>query len=184
MGIVSNGERSQQQYKFLRSGIDHYFGPLILSGECGMAKPARSIFELACDSTGVSPSQAVYVGDRRDIDAEAERSVGMHCPDLGPGEIPSVVRAGCRAFLFVRPRLPWIVVVGDVFDRVSEALVSEDADEKANDPADHQPRDVDDLENWTEQVERLSLKCRETNEVLMAHWRQKHKNSGSSPKTP
>ena len=35
-----------------------------------------------------------------------------------------------------------------------------------------------------EEVERLSLKCRETNEVLMAHWRQKHKNSGSSPKTP
>ena len=35
-----------------------------------------------------------------------------------------------------------------------------------------------------EEVERLSLKCRETNEVLMAHWRQKHKNSGSFPKTP
>jgi putative hydrolase of the HAD superfamily len=78
MGIVSNGERGQQQYKLVRTGIGHYFGPLILSGECGMAKPARGIFELACDSMGVSPSQAVYVGDRRDIDAEAARSVGMH----------------------------------------------------------------------------------------------------------
>jgi putative hydrolase of the HAD superfamily len=78
MGIVSNGERSQQQYKLVRTGVDHYFGPLILSGECGIAKPARGIFELACDSMGVSPSQAVYVGDRRDIDAEAARSVGMH----------------------------------------------------------------------------------------------------------
>jgi hypothetical protein len=27
---------------------------------------------------GVSPSQAVYVGDRRDVDAEAARSAGMH----------------------------------------------------------------------------------------------------------
>ena len=78
MGIVSNGERNQQQYKLVRTGIDHYFGPLILSGECGMAKPARGIFELACNSLGVSPSQAVYVGDRRDIDAEAARSAGMY----------------------------------------------------------------------------------------------------------
>src|SRR6516225_2288092 len=43
MGIVSNGERNQQQYKLVRTGIDHYLGTLILSGECGMAKPARGI---------------------------------------------------------------------------------------------------------------------------------------------
>jgi putative hydrolase of the HAD superfamily len=78
MGIISNGERSQQEYKLVRTGIHHYFGPLILSGECGMAKPARGIFELACDLMGVSPSQAVYVGDRRDVDAEAARSAGLH----------------------------------------------------------------------------------------------------------
>jgi FMN phosphatase YigB (HAD superfamily) len=29
-----------------------------------VAKPARGIFELACDSMGVPPSQAIYVGDR------------------------------------------------------------------------------------------------------------------------
>jgi putative hydrolase of the HAD superfamily len=78
MGIISNGERSQQQHKLVRTGIDHYFGPLILSGECGVAKPERRIFELACDSMGVTPSKAVYVGDRRDVDAAAARSVGMH----------------------------------------------------------------------------------------------------------
>ena len=78
MGIVSNGERSQQQYKLVKTGIDHYFGPLILSGECGVAKPARGIFELACASMGIPPSHAIYVGDRRDVDAEAARSVGMH----------------------------------------------------------------------------------------------------------
>ena len=27
-----------------------------------------------------------------------------------------------------------------------------------------------------EEVERLSLKCRETNEVLMAHWRKEHRS--------
>ena len=78
MGILSNGERSQQQHKLLKTGIDHYFGQLILSGDCGVAKPALRIFELACHSMGVSPSQAVYVGDRRDIDAEAAQGAGMH----------------------------------------------------------------------------------------------------------
>jgi putative hydrolase of the HAD superfamily len=77
MGIVSNGEHNQRQYKLVRTGIDHHFGGFILSGECGMAKPAPGVFELACDSMCVSPSQAVYVGDRRDIDAEAARGVGM-----------------------------------------------------------------------------------------------------------
>jgi putative hydrolase of the HAD superfamily len=78
MGIVSNGELSQQQHKLVSTGIAHYFDSLVLSGECGVAKPAPDIFELACDQMGVSPSQAVYVGDRRDVDAEAARGVGMH----------------------------------------------------------------------------------------------------------
>ncbi len=77
MGVISNGERSQQQYKLERAGIAGCFGPLILSAECGMAKPARGIFELACREMGVAPSEAVYVGDRRDIDAEAAQSAGL-----------------------------------------------------------------------------------------------------------
>ena len=77
-GIISNGERGQQQHKLARTGIEHHFGALILSAECGAVKPAREIFELACASMGVAPAQAVYVGDRRDIDAEAARSAGMH----------------------------------------------------------------------------------------------------------
>ena len=78
MGIISNGDRTQQEYKLVRTGIDHYFGRLILSAECGMAKPSPGIFNLACKSMGVSPTQAVYVGDRLDVDAEAARRAGMH----------------------------------------------------------------------------------------------------------
>jgi putative hydrolase of the HAD superfamily len=78
MGVISNGERGQQQHKLVRTGIDHCFGSVIVSGECGVAKPAPRIFELACESMGVSPAQAVYIGDRRDVDAEAARTIGMH----------------------------------------------------------------------------------------------------------
>jgi putative hydrolase of the HAD superfamily len=78
MGIISNGDLSQQQYKLEKAGIRHYFSSLTLSAECGMCKPAPGIFELACDTMKVHPSEAVYVGDRSDIDAEAARRAGMH----------------------------------------------------------------------------------------------------------
>jgi putative hydrolase of the HAD superfamily len=78
MGIISNGERTQQSRKLQQNGIGHHFRELILSDECGTAKPARRIFDLACDAMGVAPSEAVYVGDRRDIDAEAAREAGLH----------------------------------------------------------------------------------------------------------
>jgi putative hydrolase of the HAD superfamily len=55
MGIISNGERRQQQGKLVRTGIANYFGPLILSAECGLAKPAPGIFQLACCFNGRGP---------------------------------------------------------------------------------------------------------------------------------
>jgi len=77
MGIISNGERSQQHGKLARAGIAHYFDALIFSAECGVAKPAPDIFQLACVAMGVQPSEAVYVGDRQDVDAEAARRAGL-----------------------------------------------------------------------------------------------------------
>jgi putative hydrolase of the HAD superfamily len=77
MGIISNGERHPQHRKLVRAGIAHFFDALILSAGCGVAKPAPDIFHLECVSMGVQPSQAVYVGDRQDVDAEAARRAGL-----------------------------------------------------------------------------------------------------------
>ena len=78
MGIISNGAYAQQHHKLTQAGIARYFSSLTLSDECGVAKPAPGIFHLACASMDVRPSQAIYVGDRRDIDAEAARAAGLH----------------------------------------------------------------------------------------------------------
>lgn len=77
LGVVSNSERAQQQTKLERNGVAHRFGTMIMSADCGIAKPAPGIFHLACETMGVSPSQAVYVGDRPDIDADAARKAGL-----------------------------------------------------------------------------------------------------------
>jgi hypothetical protein len=36
----------------------------------------------------------------------------------------------------------------------------------------------DNSEGSAQEVERLSLKCRETHDALMAHWREEHRNMG------
>jgi putative hydrolase of the HAD superfamily len=77
MGVISNGERSQQHGKLVRAGIARYFDAFILSAECGVAKPNPDIFQLACVSMGVPPSEAIYVGDRQDIDADAACRAGL-----------------------------------------------------------------------------------------------------------
>ncbi len=77
-GIISNGERVQQHRKLARAGVAGHFRAWILSAECGVAKPERAIFAKACEAMGVNAAEAVYVGDRRDIDAAAARDAGLH----------------------------------------------------------------------------------------------------------
>lgn len=76
-GIISNGERAQQQVKLQRAGIEREFECFAYSVELDMAKPDRRIFEWACQQMGVAPQEAVYVGDRRDVDAEGARRAGL-----------------------------------------------------------------------------------------------------------
>ena len=77
-GIISNGERVQQHRKLARAGVAPHFRVWILSAECGVAKPAPAIFAKACEAMGVNAAEAVYVGDRADIDAAAARAAGLH----------------------------------------------------------------------------------------------------------
>lgn len=42
-----------------------------------MAKPSPVAFERACAAAGVDVSQAVYVGDRLDVDAQASTAAGL-----------------------------------------------------------------------------------------------------------
>jgi putative hydrolase of the HAD superfamily len=78
LGVISNGELAQQHTKLARNGIAERFAAMVMSADCGFAKPSAEIFLIACEGMKVSPSQAVYVGDRRDIDAEAARGAGLH----------------------------------------------------------------------------------------------------------
>jgi putative hydrolase of the HAD superfamily len=77
LGIISNGQVAQQRQKLKKTSIEARFECIVISEECGYAKPSAEIFLEACRRIDASPADAVYVGDRYDVDAEGARRDGL-----------------------------------------------------------------------------------------------------------
>jgi putative hydrolase of the HAD superfamily len=77
VGIITNGDLSFQQSKVERVGLAPLVEQVIASGELGIAKPDRRIFEHACRVFGVAPAGAAYVGDRLATDAIGAAEAGL-----------------------------------------------------------------------------------------------------------
>lgn len=78
LGVITNGMGEWQRKKMKFCGLTNWFGDIVVSGELGVSKPAKEIFMRSCENLGVSPGEAIYVGDRLDIDAHAAAEVGMY----------------------------------------------------------------------------------------------------------
>ncbi len=63
LGVITNGFSEVQRDKIKMAGIEDYFEDIIVSGEQEFAKPDPRIFLLSCEHLGVSPEEAIYVGD-------------------------------------------------------------------------------------------------------------------------
>lgn len=77
LGVISNGQSRQQRAKLERLGIAERFDEILISEECGWAKPDPRIFRRACSACGHSPAGSVYVGDSYELDASAARRAGL-----------------------------------------------------------------------------------------------------------
>lgn len=76
LGIIANqGKNLENRLENLK--ILSYFSIVIASAEVGVAKPDKTIFELALERAGISPSEAIYVGDRVDNDMIPAKQLGM-----------------------------------------------------------------------------------------------------------
>ncbi|WP_317228953.1 HAD-IA family hydrolase [Clavibacter sp. MX14-G9D] len=76
-GIVTNGERSQQEPKIAAAGLTGRLAPVVCSGDLDFAKPDARIFLLACREADVEPADAVMVGDRLRTDAIGAADAGL-----------------------------------------------------------------------------------------------------------
>jgi len=77
LGIISNGNGLEQRAKLARTGIADRFQSVIISADCGHAKPDAEIFRLACRGLASGHRDAVYIGDLYEIDAVGARAAGL-----------------------------------------------------------------------------------------------------------
>lgn len=75
--LITNGERPFQQAKIDAVALGGWLDAIVASGEVGIAKPDPRIFALGCEALGVSPADAVYVGDRLRTDALGAQAAGL-----------------------------------------------------------------------------------------------------------
>jgi HAD superfamily hydrolase (TIGR01549 family) len=82
VGSVSNGAADLEAI-----GIAHYFQASIASHRFGSAKPDPAIFRVACETLGVAPHEAVYVGDDPLLDVEGAQNAGLHAVWMNRSEL-------------------------------------------------------------------------------------------------
>ena len=78
LAVVSNFDYSPTCHAILeREGIAPLFETVVISDAVGWRKPKPVIFETALDRMSLQPADALFVGDRPDIDVLGARAVGM-----------------------------------------------------------------------------------------------------------
>ena len=66
-----------QRNKIKALGLEPYFDAIVLSGECGVHKPDRKVFDHATSQLGVPNEACIFVGDNPDADIVGAINAGM-----------------------------------------------------------------------------------------------------------
>jgi FMN phosphatase YigB (HAD superfamily) len=79
LAVVSNFDYTPTALDILeRAGVADLFETIVVSDEVGWRKPHPAIFTHALERLGVAPREALFVGDRADIDVVGAQRMGMH----------------------------------------------------------------------------------------------------------
>jgi HAD superfamily hydrolase (TIGR01549 family) len=107
IGLVTNGVAGLQRKKWIGSGLATWFDAVAVSGEVGIGKPERRIFESVANKLGVALEDCVMVGDNAERDVQGGKNAGMKTIWLERGFKPQTVPAdfACKNLLEV---LPWL----------------------------------------------------------------------------
>jgi putative hydrolase of the HAD superfamily len=91
--IISNGEGIVQRKKIEVTGLADLIEFALISGELGIRKPDRQIFEMAAKKLGVVPAECVFIGDNPTADVMGALNAGMRAVYFGdvnmwPADLP------------------------------------------------------------------------------------------------
>lgn len=78
LAMISNFDHAPTARRLLdRSGIFGWFEQVVISAEEGVRKPHREIFVRTLARMGLTPQEALFIGDSPDIDIAGAKGVGM-----------------------------------------------------------------------------------------------------------
>ena len=63
LAVLSNGQSKSQHDKISHCNMDEYFDEIVVSGDIGINKPNKEIFEIMANRLGVKCEECVMVGD-------------------------------------------------------------------------------------------------------------------------
>lgn len=104
LGVLSNGDPDQQRKKLHETGLSEYFEEVVISGDLGISKPDKRIFEEMIELMEVEPPEIMYVGDDYEADFLGAYNVGIN-PCLldrgsdGVDEVDQGVKIGSLCYL-------------------------------------------------------------------------------------
>jgi HAD superfamily hydrolase (TIGR01549 family) len=96
LAVVSNFDFTPTARAILdRAGVTSLFTDIIVSDQVGWRKPKAAIFEAALGRVGIAAPDALFVGDRADIDVVGAQGVGMDVAwiNRGASPLPDGIRA-------------------------------------------------------------------------------------------
>jgi putative hydrolase of the HAD superfamily len=99
LGLITNNDPEYQRRKLAQVRLADRFDVVLISGECGVAKPERAIFDLARTRLGVSADEAVHVGDNLVTDVRGALDAGFAAvwPVIASlAELPGVLSGALR----------------------------------------------------------------------------------------
>lgn len=85
LGMVTNGIPDVQRTKINNSGIEKYFGAIVISGELAIGKPEPAIYQHALDQLDVSAEETIMVGDSFPRDVLGAQAFGMRAVWISMG---------------------------------------------------------------------------------------------------
>lgn len=89
LGIVTNGVPNLQRMKLRGASLETGFSAIAVSGEVGIGKPQRGIFDWICAQMAVRPQDCVMVGDNPERDVAGAIQAGMASVFVERGHKPA-----------------------------------------------------------------------------------------------
>jgi len=77
LGLLTNGAPDLQREKIEGAGIARYFDDIVISGDVGVGKPNRRIYEIMLSRLKARPDQAVMIGNSLSSDVAGPQGVGI-----------------------------------------------------------------------------------------------------------